>query len=92
MFQTCMLMLHLKHIFCKFRTEINLSLSQRQLTRYTRDEYFTAKQMLVFCLYIYKYYIFVMQSHNPVRMLYLHKTTNNCLNSENKAHVIDISP
>ena len=76
----------LKTNFRLFKTEIILSLSQRH-----NLEYFTGKQMFIFCLYINKYY-FVLQSHKPVGMLCLHKSTNNCLNSENNAHVIDFSP
>lgn len=60
---------------------MNLSLSQTQQDTLV-STFMTGKQMFVFCLYIYKYN-FVLQSHNPVRMLYLNKTSNNCLNSEN---------
>ena len=60
---------------------MNLSLSQTQQDILV-STFMTGKTMFVFCLYIYKYN-FVLQSHNPVRMLYLNKTSNNCLNSEN---------
>ena len=46
---------------------MNLSLSQRQQDILV-STFMTGKQLFVFCLYIYKYN-FVLQSHNPVRML-----------------------
>lgn len=64
---------------------MNLSLSQRHT-----HEYFTSKQMFIYCLHN----ISTILSCNSInhQMLYLQKATNNYLNSENNAHVIDISP